>query len=485
MEQNEQTKNIFTKKENQNINKEQDFYDDKESINCIPCFGKAVSNARDIYTEYLTNILTPLIHEGLKDLYDKALIYEKQYQEKAKKNPDIKNPGVFLIFQHLMKLFKDMNNINVDDETRRIRNSSGCADFFDDLIRAVVKSHVAVLTCSNLESRLVNEKFHEKININEFIHKCYTESIKLLYLNPELFVYSNNIGEIKKNQVIIHNYIGRGITNAIKQILPMKEILGEFLSGNINEIFMAQTLKIKNMVQEDLCKNLRKKWQEQNDILEDSNEVQNEKRFERYDYDLEDFILGRKKDDTMNIIDTEKSEFPQNIHETKHSDLKPEEIQESKSEIKLEIPPLPVPQIDLHEFFSNNGPRAVYRHNNNVANNNTTIVNNAVGNNNTVANKTIATNTIATNTMATNTVTNNNVMTNNNGVSNDNANNTQINKTTNAIANNTTNNMISAIDEMNKKLTSSAEQNNGLAGINIVRKIKDSENHFSEAVSHK
>src|SRR5690349_10510438 len=107
---------------------------------CFPCFGKAVVDAKDIYTDYLLNILAPLIYEGIRDVYSQAVKFEVEAQEKAKKDPKFPNPGVTKIFLHLLSLFKEMNNINIEDETRRIRNSCGCAEIFDDLIKAVIKS---------------------------------------------------------------------------------------------------------------------------------------------------------------------------------------------------------------------------------------------------------------------------------------------------------------------------------------------------------
>ena len=60
---------------------------------------------------------------------------------------------------------------------------------FDDLVKAVIKSNIVLLTfsTSNKQSDLVNNKYHETIDVNDFVHKCYIESARVIYNNPQLF----------------------------------------------------------------------------------------------------------------------------------------------------------------------------------------------------------------------------------------------------------------------------------------------------------
>ena len=87
----------LTKKEETNVKTE-------ILTSCVPCFGKAVVDAKDIYTDYLLNILTPMLHEGLRKLYHDAEEYEKKFEERAKKDKNAENPGVTALFLHLLKL---------------------------------------------------------------------------------------------------------------------------------------------------------------------------------------------------------------------------------------------------------------------------------------------------------------------------------------------------------------------------------------------
>jgi hypothetical protein len=298
----------------------------------LPCFGKAIVDAKDIYTEYLLNVLTPLIYEGVNDLYIQAQKYETHAKEKEKKDSNFKNPGIKLFFQHLLCLFKDMSNINIEEETKRIKNGSGCAEIFDDLIRAVIKSHILVLTCTSKESKIIKEKFHETINITTFIHKCYIESIKFIHEMPELFIS----GEIKKNQQMANYYIKLGIKDAIKQILPMRQILEDFLNNNHEDIYESHMERIKKMLIDNIQK--EKIEAEKTNLLEDSNdEVKFNSDKDRYDFDLAEFLI-HKKNDNQSLPQSSEKHIDAKVKSDIKSDKPKEEVKEEiKSEVKEEV----------------------------------------------------------------------------------------------------------------------------------------------------
>ena len=109
-------------------------------------FEKTIVEAKDIYTEYLINVIQPLIYEGFHSIYEKAVTLEKTYTDASKIDPNVKNPGVLILFQHFLLGIDKLNDGLIDEESKRIRDNSRCADIFDDLIKAVVKSHIIVLT---------------------------------------------------------------------------------------------------------------------------------------------------------------------------------------------------------------------------------------------------------------------------------------------------------------------------------------------------
>ena len=199
------------------------------SNNGILFYEKNIVDIKYEYTNYLTNILIPPIFDGLNGLAEKAIIFDKQRIEKMKQNPNVQNLGVVKIFQSLLENFESLSRHNIELETIRIKEKSGCSEWFDDLIKAVIKSYIVLLTynASGKKCKLVEEKFHEKVDIIDFIHKCYIECAKVFINTPELF-FSND----KHSKLNIYTIINNCILNAIRIIIPIKLILKEYLKND-------------------------------------------------------------------------------------------------------------------------------------------------------------------------------------------------------------------------------------------------------------
>jgi hypothetical protein len=192
---------------------------------------------KKIYTDYLQNILAPQLYEGFKSMYDDSQSKEVYYANEAKKNPTILNPGILKIFQEVLSGIKKLNSNIIETETTRIRDNSKCADTFDNLIRCCVKAHIVLLTynVSEKHCKLVTDRYHEKVDINKFIHKCYIECGTIFYNHPTLFWHGFTNNEIKHNQQIIFQLIKVGIKNALMRTIPLKDITEEYLNKDYIE----------------------------------------------------------------------------------------------------------------------------------------------------------------------------------------------------------------------------------------------------------
>jgi len=250
----------------------------------LPCFGKAAVDTKDIFTELLINTLTPLIYEGLLSIYTKAITYEKKYKE----NVELANPGIDVLFQYFLISLKKMNDTMIDDEVKRIRNKSQIPEFFDDLIRAVVKSNISLLTCAKKDPKFVKDKFHDTLNINLFIHKCYLESANTVFHNPGLFSYKNN-------KELVYTHIKTAIKNAIIQTLPMKDILSEYLNTDIEEIQKQYMENIQHMITDCLHK-------DSNVNLLEENYNSDEHQDDDYNLDLGEFLQTNPAQTNTNLL---------------------------------------------------------------------------------------------------------------------------------------------------------------------------------------
>ena len=221
-----------------------------------------IVDKKKIFSDYLVDVIAPNLYHGFKRIYNEALLMEAQYIEGARLDPQIINPGVLKIFQLYVVGLDKWSDSMIETETKWIRNKSGCADIFDDLIKAVIKSHIDVLTYSSnnkANDKISKEKIHDKIEPKNFIHACYLECGKIFVHHPFLFYHDFSNSELKDNERKIYQLIKIGIKNGIIRILPMRKILTEYLSEEIFPEESEKYLKIKDMLYEN------QKKQEQNE----------------------------------------------------------------------------------------------------------------------------------------------------------------------------------------------------------------------------
>lgn len=200
-------------------------------------FEKNIVEIKNEYTECLCNILIPLIYEGIKALYKSAIVINEKLEVASRIDPNVKNPGLPKIFQGCLKDIPTLNRTMIEREANRIREASKCSDWFDDLLKSVVKSYIILLTfnSSGKKCKLVSEKYHDRVDTCEFIHKCYVECARIFFNNPELFYVGYEDKEMVRNMNESHKHIKIAITEAIKKILPTKLILQEYLSNDYIE----------------------------------------------------------------------------------------------------------------------------------------------------------------------------------------------------------------------------------------------------------
>jgi hypothetical protein len=203
------------------------------------------------YNEHLVDILTPYIYEGLTSIYNGAVRIG---------NETNKQKSTLIIFQKLLQGVDTWNQKQIIEETNRIKQASNTSEYFDDLVKAVIKSNIILLTYSNTVSSTIAQSFYNSFNVNTFIHRCYTECAKDAHNNPFLFYYDpDHPMEHKRNQLIVQQNIETGIKRAIRKILPISIILKEYLANSvniINEPFNKET-KNNDEIQKEVMKILK------------------------------------------------------------------------------------------------------------------------------------------------------------------------------------------------------------------------------------
>lgn len=176
--------------------------------------------AKDEYTKQLNRILTPIILQGISSIYDDAVNILSEEEQNS--GDDILK---LVQFQRLLKDVPKWNQNIINNECGRIKNM---CPWLNDLIVAVFVTHVKILTSVKINKG--NKKFKFSMpNFDTYIHNVYIEAAKEFFFNPQL-VYSYH-GDSKKT-LETNIIIEKSIDEAIRNLLPVQDILNTYISNN-------------------------------------------------------------------------------------------------------------------------------------------------------------------------------------------------------------------------------------------------------------
>ena len=185
----------------------------------------ALNNSQHEWAIKLLNVLTPYVNEGVYSIYNEAIKICNDNKE---------NDKYLMTFQNLLSRIPKWNNSIIETETKRIVDKSKCA-YLEDLISCVHISHLKILTSVRVS------KTQKKINIDvpdlkNFIHKVYTHCGRKLY--TVIYLFERNLEPLiqQKNKKEIEEHINNSILNAIRESIPVEEILKEYMDESTDLI---------------------------------------------------------------------------------------------------------------------------------------------------------------------------------------------------------------------------------------------------------
>lgn len=166
----------------------------------------------------LVTILTPLIISGFKSIFNESLKLCNENNEQDK---------YLMTFQNFISRIPKWNQTIINDETTRIKETSGCG-YLEELVTCVHIIKLKALTCARVGQK------QKKINIDippleNFIHKIYINVARKLYTNVYLFEHSNKPLQIQKHNREFEVIIKESILLTIRDSIPVEEILRAYL----------------------------------------------------------------------------------------------------------------------------------------------------------------------------------------------------------------------------------------------------------------
>jgi len=126
------------------------------------------------------------------------------------------------------------NQDRIHDEVRVLLERTGC-DYMEELMTAVFVAHTKVLTAVRLSTK--QKKLSITVpKLDHFIHRVFRESARCFWKTPFLFMSDGGVVERQKNLLQIELLATEAITTAVRGLLPVKQILQDYLGEDEEEV---------------------------------------------------------------------------------------------------------------------------------------------------------------------------------------------------------------------------------------------------------
>ena len=167
----------------------------------------------------LVNIMTPSVIAGLKSIFEEAWSLCISNDEEDK---------YLMTFQTFLSRVPKWNNSIIEAERRRIIDVSSCA-YLEDLITCVHIIQLKALTCIRVgqEQKKVNIDIP---SVDIFVHRVYIAVARKVYTNVYLFEKDIPPLDIQKHNRELEIIIKESILNAVRDSMPVEDILKAYIS---------------------------------------------------------------------------------------------------------------------------------------------------------------------------------------------------------------------------------------------------------------
>lgn len=193
--------------------------------------------ARNEWCSRLVSILSPLVGEGLKSIFEEAWKMCIDTDEMNK---------YLMTFQNLLSRIPKWNNVIIEEERNRIIERSGC-NYLEDLITCVHIIQLKVLTCIRVGNK--QKKIDISIpKLDPFLHRVYIQTARKVYSNVYLFEKSVSPLQTQKNARELETIIQEAIMTTIRESIPTEAIIRAYTDESEEQ---EEEVFIENIVEEE------------------------------------------------------------------------------------------------------------------------------------------------------------------------------------------------------------------------------------------
>lgn len=183
-----------------------------------------LNESRNEWCARLVSILTPLVIQGIRSIFNEAWSICVTNGEVNK---------YLMTFQNLLCGVHKWNASIIEEERKRIIEKSGC-NYLEDLITCVHIIQLKILTSIRVGTR------QKKIDItipklDHFIHKVYINVARKAYTN--VYLFEKNIGPLQaqKNNRELEMIVQECILIAIRDSIPTESIIRAYLDQSVEQ----------------------------------------------------------------------------------------------------------------------------------------------------------------------------------------------------------------------------------------------------------
>jgi len=172
----------------------------------------------------LLTILTPLVIEGFKSIFDESYKLCKDNNEVDK---------YLMTFQNFITRIPKWNPSIIESERKRIIEKSGCS-YLEELVTCIHIIQLKLLTAMRVGQR------QKKIDINipkldDFIHKVYINVARKIYKNVYLFEFNLKPLQVQQHNRELEIIVQECILNAVRDSIPVETILKAYMDETVEE----------------------------------------------------------------------------------------------------------------------------------------------------------------------------------------------------------------------------------------------------------
>lgn len=184
----------------------------------------SLHESKNEWCSRLVTILTPLIIDGCKSIFNESIKLCNENDE---------NEKYLMTFQNLISRIPKWNSQIIETEKKRICDKSGC-NYLEDLVTCVHIIQLKILTAMRVGQK------QKKININipkldDFIHKTYINVARKIYKNVYLFEINISPLQVQKNYRELEIIVQECILNTLRESIPVETILKAYMDETIEE----------------------------------------------------------------------------------------------------------------------------------------------------------------------------------------------------------------------------------------------------------